>query len=340
MPKLMTLTPKRKPPVDEKEETPLPLPQRDDAFVTPQRAQRQRSTSFDELQPYTHSGRSGSSHHSGRRLSRLEHGVFVALPFCGATCQFLWGKTALQPFWLEAGLPETRMGLWFTTQSLCQLVAILIAPSRRGTFIVGTLALLCLVAGTILIPRNPSAIWLFAASGVFDPLSAALLRLRDAQVDSSDFDRTSEQMFSGLMLGLLLSSSGGTVLHLVGPTPICHLEVATALVLVAAHLRFWRRPVPSERTPDDYGAVGGSHDPLVEVQEDGDDDDHVVLQGRRMLTSMASVMLGIGVTDALVTTVAPLYYQFDLDLGPWALFGVWTSAEIKFSDRLCRRSKL
>mmetsp|Transcript_7706 Transcript_7706/g.11648 ORF Transcript_7706/g.11648 Transcript_7706/m.11648 type:complete len:297 (-) Transcript_7706:967-1857(-) len=265
----------------------LSSPNGSDEQVNPwlQRAQRRKKhiiqTEMVQLGSWGGKARlRNETRHLGRQLSFFETVLFGLLPGCGALTVFLFAKTAIQPYWVNRNLPESELGLWFTVSNSCQLLAIFAAPSRNSTLLVTSIALFLMILGTILINNQPRAIYLFASAGVFEPLSAALLRLRDAKLESHHFDATSELMFSCLMLGLLVSSSGGTVLKFNGPQVIALASCCTACAVVLAHIHFYfsQDRLTSAKS---YGAL-----PSEEEEEDIENkiENTNIIQGKKNFT--------------------------------------------------------
>lgn len=247
---------------------------------------------------------------SPKKLPVWRRALYFGLPMWSAISAALFARTATAPFWLEHDLDTRLLGLWFTVLNVSQLAAIVSAPARRVTFCAAVAVALVQTLGALWLERCPSVIWVFALAGFYDPLTPAMLRLRDENCGPREYDATSSVMFSGLMVGLLVASSGGTLLEGSGVEVVAFVVAGSAWVVVASHAQFVATP----------GAPTVVRFPSLE------DEHQDVLQGPKMLGFMAGIMLGVGIVDAALATVAPLYWRVDLDSAAWTLFAAWIAA--------------
>lgn len=165
-------------------------------------------------------------------------GVYSVYPACGGFAVMAVALTVIQRFWLDINSPRWLLAVWLGTHSSARLAAGVAAKSRVLTMVIASVAMACLASGALAVQWSGQAVWLFAASGLVDPLGTMILRLRDEGLPPKRFDEYARLSHSCYLRGVLCAGACGWLAQVVGVWSVATLACMASGVVVAAHCSF------------------------------------------------------------------------------------------------------
>ena len=152
----------------------------------------------------------------GDRTARAEK-ISQVWPVLASFCMFSFKLTAVQPFWLHHKLEKNLLGVWMGLFEATRLITARCAPSPNATLLLTVLAAGSLGLAAMFITDSPSlGAWLLIATGIIDPSTTMMCRLRAENLQHKSFDKYAELAHTSYVVGCLLSTGMDALAALVG----------------------------------------------------------------------------------------------------------------------------
>ena len=188
---------------------------------------------------------------------------------------FSFKLTTVQPFWLHHKLEKNLLGVWMGLFEETRLITARCAPSPNATLLLTVLAAGSLGLAAMFIADSPSlGAWLLIATGIIDPSTTMMCRLRAENLSHKSFDKYAEMAHTSYVVGMFFSTGMDALAALVGSYAIvASLAFVTACNAVIAALVFagrnigqdLRSALKSARLSWSSAAQGGIDDATGEV---------------------------------------------------------------------------